>query len=107
MIFPLVSGNKIKEGPVLDNGVMEILCHYHIAVGDWDQDHYNRYLEEKYLDDGSGNCSFPPTHEIFPIHQDHNFLLEVNFFSKTFISDEIRFLKKRVRKIRSGNEQKF
>ena len=67
-LLPLVSGNKVLEGPVLDDTVMESLCDYHIAAGDWGQDMFNLYVAGDDFVDGRGKYPVPTTVETVAIH---------------------------------------
>jgi len=67
-LLPLISGNKTFEGPVSDNAVMESLCDYHIAAGDWGQGMFNLYVAGDDFIDGRGKCPVPSTVDKVPVH---------------------------------------
>jgi len=96
-LLSLVSGNKVIEDPVLDKEVMESLCDYHIAEDDRDQDQYSHYLPEKDFVGGRGSFPVLSTLDKILIHHDHDFPLEVIFFSKIFMFDETRSWEERVK----------
>ena len=64
---------------------MESLYDYHITAGDLGQDMYNLYVVEKYFIDSRGVFLVPQTLDNVPIHQYHDFLLEVIFSSRSKI----------------------
>ena len=67
-LLPLVSRNKVIEGVIFDDTVMEILCDYHIVAGDWGQEMYNLYMAEEPFVDGRGTCPVPETIDKVPLH---------------------------------------
>ena len=108
-LLPLISSNKFIECLISDDVVMEKLCDYHIAAGDWGQDMYNVYLAEEDFVDGRDSCPVLPTLENVPIHQDHDFPLDSIFSSRTNnnMNDESRILEECVNQVRSVNEHKY
>ena len=108
-LLPLISGNKVLEGPVSDDAVMESLCDYHIAAGDWGQDMFNLYVAGDDFVDGRGKCPVPSTVDNVPVHQSVDFPLEVIFSRSTTtnLNDDVRLLEERVYQISSSNEQKY
>ena len=108
-LLPLISGNKVIESLISDDVVMESLCDYHIAAGDWGQDMYNLYVAEEDFVNGRGSYPVPKTFDNIPIHQDHDFPLEVIFSSrsKNNTNAEARLLEERVDQVRSANEQHY